>query len=165
MPNSKKNNVKKIGIVCSHGGHLEDVLTIFDAFKGQRIFLVSYNIPTLQDFEFPGIQKFYYLRYCGDSMSKVFLSLIFSFFSYLSIFLKERPQIIFSTGSEIAVPAFYIGKFLFGAKLIFLEQFTRADEPSLTAKFVYRISDLFLVQRESLLSKFGKKAKYSGSIL
>jgi len=165
MIEPNKNKAKRIGIVCSHGGHLEDVLTIFDAFNDSEVFLVSYNIPTLKNFQFSGISKFYYLRYFGDSIVEIFLSLLLSCFSYIKIFLKERPQIIFSTGSEIVFPAFFIGKFLFSSKLIFLEQFTRVDEPSLTAKSVYYVSDLFLVQHESLLSKFGKKAKYVGSIL
>ena len=160
---SKQN--KKIGIVCSHGGHLEDVLTIFQAFKDHKVFLVSYDMPTLKGFQYPGIEKLYYIKYFGDSVAKIFPSLLLSCLTYLRIFLKERPQIIFSTGSEIAIPAFYIGKFLFGAKLIYLEQFTRVDNSSLTAKCIYWISDLFLVQQESLLSKFGKKARYAGSIL
>ncbi|MGE5197625.1 MAG: PssD/Cps14F family polysaccharide biosynthesis glycosyltransferase [Deltaproteobacteria bacterium] len=161
----KKNSNIKIGIVCSHGGHLDDVLSIFEAFKGYKVFLVSYDVTTLRNFQYPGIEKFYYIKYFGDYFIGIFLNLLLSCFAYIRIFIKERPQVIFSTGSELAIPAFYIGKFLFHSKLIFLEQFTRAHTATITARCVYCISDLFLVQRESLLSEFGKKAKYAGSIL
>lgn len=161
---NKKKNIK-IGIVCSPGGHLEDVLAIFEAFKENNVFLVSIDFPTLRNFNYPGIDKLYYLKYFGDSIIEVFMTLLVSCYTYFRIFLRERPQVIFSTGSEVAIPAFYIAKFLFRAKLIYLEQFTRVNTPSLTAKFIYGISDLFLVQRKSLLPAFGKKAKYAGSIL
>jgi len=155
----------KIAVISSAGGHLDDVLAVFDAFKDCNVFLVSYDVPTLKGFQYPGIEKLYYIKYFGASVIKVFPSLLLSCLTYLRIFLKERPQVIFSTGSEIAIPAFYIGKFFFGTKLIYLETISRTYKPTYTARLVYWISDLFLVQSESLLSKLGSKAKYAGSAI
>ena len=70
-----------------------------------------------------------------------------------------------STGSEIAILAFFLGKFFFRTKLIFLETVTRPKTPSFTARIVYPMTDLFLVQWETLLEKFGPKAQYRGRIL
>ncbi len=165
MPNKNKNKITKIAIVCSPGGHLEQALFVLDAFKNCEVFIVTYNFPTMKNFEYPGVNRVYYIKYFGDSIAEVFLTLFVSCFSYLKMFLKEKPQIIFSTGSEIAIPAFYIGKLFFGIKLIYLETMVRTDCPTVTAKYLYWISDLFLVQWESLLSKFGEKAKYVGRIL
>ena len=82
----------------------------------------------------------------------------------LHILLKEKPDIIISTGSEIAIPVFYIGKLL-GIKTMFIESLCRVKEPSLTGKIVYPVSDVFLVQWEQLLCRFGKKAQYWGNVL
>jgi UDP-N-acetylglucosamine:LPS N-acetylglucosamine transferase len=82
----------------------------------------------------------------------------------LRILLREKPKLIISTGSEIAIPAFYLAKLL-RIKTVFIESWTRVDRPTGTGKIVYPVSDLFLVQWERLLPKYGKKAKYEGAIL
>lgn len=161
----KENKLMKIGIVSSAGGHLDDVLSILEAFKDCSVFLVSYDVYTFKNFQYSGIERVYRVKYFGDSVAELFLSLLYSCFAYLKIFLKERPQVIFSTGSEIAIPAFYIGKAVFGTKLIYLETTSRTYKPTYTARFLYWISDLFLVQSKSLLPKFGSKARYAGSAL
>jgi beta-1,4-N-acetylglucosaminyltransferase len=155
----------KVAIICSTGGHFEQAFRVLEAFNDCQNILITYNSPTLKDFQHPDLEKIYLLRYFGDSVMRVFVTLLFSCFTYIRIFLKERPQIIFSTGSEIAIPAFYIGKFLFRIKLIYLETILRIRYPTVTAKVVYWISDLLLVQWESLLPKFGGRAKYVGNIL
>jgi len=165
MSNKSDNKKIKVAIICSTGGHLEQAFRVLEAFKDCQNFLITYDTPTLKDFQHPDLERIYFLRYFGDSVIRVFVTLLFSSFTYIRIFLKERPQVIFSTGSEIAIPAFYIGKFLFGIKLIYLETILRIRYPTVTAKVVYWISDLFLVQWESLFPKFGSKAKYAGNIL
>jgi UDP-N-acetylglucosamine:LPS N-acetylglucosamine transferase len=81
------------------------------------------------------------------------------------ILLKERPDILFSTGSEIAAPAFYLGKFFYRTRLIYLECSAQVYRPSLTGRFIYPITDLFLVQWEPLLKRYGPKAKYVGGLI
>ncbi|RLC93016.1 MAG: capsular biosynthesis protein, partial [Chloroflexi bacterium] len=76
----------------------------------------------------------------------------------------ERPEVIVSTGSEIAIPAFYIAR-LFRMKTIFIESWTRVVQPTGTGRIVYPVSDVFLVQWEALLSRYGKKARYEGAIV
>jgi UDP-N-acetylglucosamine:LPS N-acetylglucosamine transferase len=159
------NRRVKVGVICSSGGHLEQALRVLRAFEECDVFLITYKTPTLKDFEHPDFQKVYRLRYFGDSGIRVFVTLLFSCFTYICIFSKERPEVIFSTGSEIAIPAFYIGKIIFGLKLIYLETILRIRYPTVTARALYWVSDLFLVQWESLLPKFGSKAKYAGRIL
>ncbi len=140
-------------------------MAVIDAFKDFEVVVITYKFPSFDDFEHPNVQKLYQLKYFGGAAIRLSTTLLLSCFTYVKIFLKEKPDVIFSTGSEIALPAFYIGKYLFSAKLIFLESLTRVVEPSLTAKLVYNSSDLFLVQSESLLKKFGSKATYAGNIL
>ncbi len=165
MPDKYDKQKIKVAIICSTGGHFEQAFRVLEAFKDCQKFLITYDSPTLKDFQHPDLEKIYLLRYFGDSVIRTFVTLLFSCLTYIRIFLKERPQIIFSTGSEIAIPAFYIGKFLFRIKLIYLETILRIRYPTVTAKVVYWVSDLFLVQWESLLPKFGGKAKYAGKIL
>ena len=145
----------KICLVCSHGGHLTEILQLQEAFEGHDAFFITYDsVRTRQ------LERKYLLRNIGTNpiiMAQASLSM-------LRILLREKPKLIISTGSEIAIPAFYLAKLL-RIKTVFIESWTRVDRPTGTGKIVYPVSDLFLVQWERLLPKYGKKAKYEGAIL
>jgi UDP-N-acetylglucosamine:LPS N-acetylglucosamine transferase len=147
---------KKIGVICSPGGHFVEMLQLREAFKGHPIFILTYREKaTLNQ------KDTYYLTNIVRSPFALMVGLIKIFF----ILLKERPDILFSTGSEIAIPSFYFGKFLFHTKLIYLECSAQVYQASLTGRWVYPVTDLFLVQWESLLKQYGSKAKYVGGLI
>lgn len=145
----------KICLVCSHGGHLTEIIHLKEAFEGHQTFFITYDSPRTRT-----IERKYLLRNIGKNP---FL-MACAFVSIFRILIKEKPKLIISTGAEIAIPAFYLGKFL-GVKTIFIESWTRVEQPTGTGKLVYLFSDVFLVQCERLLSKYGKKAKYEGAII
>ena len=147
---------KKIGIVCSPGGHFTEFLQLGEAFKGYPRFLVTYGEKATLNQE-----NTYYLK----NIARGPLALIAGVIKIFLILLKERPDILFSTGSEIAVPSFYLGKFLFRTKLIYVECSAQVYHPSVTGKWVYPVTDLFLVQWEPLLKSYGPKAKYVGGLI
>jgi len=150
----KKN--KKIGLICSAGGHYTEMLQLWEAFEGYPKFLLTYREVTTKD-----QQGAYYI----ENIFRGPLAFIKGVTKTFAILLKERPNILFSTGSEIAAPAFYFGKFLFRTKLIYLECSAQVYQPSLTGRFVYPITDLFLVQWEPLLKHYGPKARYVGGLI
>jgi UDP-N-acetylglucosamine:LPS N-acetylglucosamine transferase len=126
-----------------------------EAFEGHEAFFITYDSARTR-----GLERKYLLRNIGTNplvMARAFLSM-------LRILLREKPKLIVSTGSEIAIPAFYLAKLL-RIKTVFIESWTRVDRPTGTGKIVYPVSDLFLVQWERLLSKYGKKARYEGTIV
>lgn len=145
----------KICLTCSHGGHLTEVLQLMDAFEGQDIFFITYKGARSSE-----LNKKYTLNNLGKNPVRFLLSIPKVF----SILLHEKPDIVISTGSEIAIPVFYTAKLL-GIKTMFIESLCRVEEPSLSGKIVYPVSDVFLVQWKQLLSKFGKKAQYWGNVL
>lgn len=147
---------KKIGLICSHGGHLVEVLQLLEAFEGIPFFILTYNEKATLD------QK---NTYRIMNFAKNPFLLIKGVLKILHIFLKERPKVLFSTGAEIAIPCFYIGKFLFRTKLIYLECSAQVYTPSLTGKWVYPITDLFLIQWEPLLKRYGPRATYVGGLI
>ncbi len=147
---------KKIGLICSSGGHYTEMLQLWEAFEECPKFLLTYREVTTMNRE-----GTYYL----ENVFKSPMTFIKGVVRIFMILLKERPDILFSTGSEIAAPAFYFGKFIFGTKLIYLECSAQVYLPSLTGRCVYPITDLFLVQWEPLLKKYGPKAKYVGGLI
>jgi len=78
------------------------------------------------------------------------------------IAIIERPDIVITTGAGIVV-FFCVFTKLLGAKLIFIESMARVERPTLTARFLYPFSDLFIIQWPNLL-KYFPKAKYMGRL-
>ncbi len=147
---------RKIGLVCSPGGHFVEVLQLVEAFEGHPVFFLTYDEKATT-----GRKNAYYI----SNFARRPISLIAATLKIVYIFLKERPGVLFSTGAEIAIPAFFVGKFLFGAKLIYLECSAQVYRRSLTGRWVYPITDLFLVQWEPLLSQYGPRARYVGGLI
>lgn len=146
----------KIALICSHGGHLTEILYLMKAFEGNEVFFITYNSPRTSNLN----QKKYLLNNIGTNPFRMLLA----FFKFFRIFTKERPEAVLSTGSEIAIPGFYIAKLL-GIRTIFIESWCRVRIPSFTGRAVYYISDLFLVQWPTLLEAYGSKAKYAGAVV
>jgi UDP-N-acetylglucosamine:LPS N-acetylglucosamine transferase len=76
------------------------------------------------------------------------------------ILLKEKPDVIITTGAHTCVPMCYLGK-IFKKKIIYIESFAKVKTPNLSGKLVYPIADLFIVQWPELL-KYYPKGKYLG---
>ena len=159
--------MKNIGILTSSGGHLTEAMSIIEAFEGNDHFLIVHDLPTLKGIQINEVGRIYQLRVIlgYTSLFAVFLTAVVNVFQLLRIFWIERPSILFSTGAEIAIPAFYVGKILFRTRLIYLETLTRVRVLSLTGKVLYPIVDLFLVQWPELLKKAGPKAVYGGRLI
>ncbi len=145
----------KIALVCSHGGHLTEMLYLMDAFEGHDVFFATYDNIRTRNLQY---RKYLFPNF-GESPLKLFRHLP----GIIRIFLKEKPDMVLSNGAEIAIPFFYIAK-LFRVKTVFIECYTRIDMPTITGKLVYPVSNLFLVLWSEMLGKYGKKAKYWGGI-
>ena len=81
----------------------------------------------------------------------------------IRIILKERPDIIISTGAAVGCIACFLGKFI-GAKIIWIDSITNVEKLSLSGRMVRFIADLFLVQWPILSEKY-RNTEYIGSII
>lgn len=147
---------KVLCIVCSAGGHLTEALLAVGKLDYPK-YLVTYKLPHITGNL--TIDEVYFITNPHKSMH-VFL---INFFQSLKLYMRKRPKFILSTGSGMAIATCIIGKF-FGSKIIFVETGARVREPSLTGRFMYRFSDLFIVQWEPLLRHF-PKATFGGLLM
>ncbi len=145
----------KICMASSAGGHLTELLQIKEIVEGYDSFFVTFKREDTEGFD----EKLYFIEDPKRNPFKLFKN----FFQSLKIIIKERPDVIITTGAGVVVPLCYIGT-VFSAKIIFIESFARITSRSLSGFFVYPIADLFFVQWKSVLSKYGKKAIYGGSV-
>lgn len=153
-------------IVASPGGHMTQALSVIDSFEGNDVFLITLDFPNTRNLSLKELKQIHRVRlWFGYSMKLgVPFTLLVSFWTILRIFLKNKPHLIFSTGSEIAVPAFFVGKFFFHARTIYMESLTRVHDLSLTGRLLYRFADVFLVQWRGLTEKYNK-AIYKGRLV
>jgi beta-1,4-N-acetylglucosaminyltransferase len=148
----------KICFPTSSGGHLTHLLMLEDYYKDHDRFWVTFDKEDAKS-----VLKDERKYWCFHPTNRNVKNLIKNLFLAFKVLRKERPDVIVSTGAAVAVPFFYIGK-LFGCKTVYIEVYDRIDNPTLTGKLVYPITDLFIVQWESQ-KKFYKKAKLLGPIV
>jgi len=148
----------KVALVCSHGGHLTETLQILDGFKGHEIFFITYF--SSRDDEVMSIAPAYFCRNIGERIHLFLWAFIWG----LWVLLKEKPNVVFSTGAEIAIPFFFWAKLL-GIKTLFLESWCRVRTPSRTARLAYHLVDKFWVQWPQLAEQCGSKAEYRGAVI
>lgn len=150
--------IMKICIVCSQGGHLTQSLQLLEAYSKYEYFFVTYH--SIREEEIKKIAPAYFI----ENISTSIFRMVKASFNAFRILNHERPDVIISLGSEIAIPFFYLAK-VFGMKTIFIESWSRINDGSLTGKLVYPVSNVFWVQWPQLLKVYGPKAQYKGAII
>lgn len=151
---------KKICLISSSGGHFEQLLMLRKLSEDYDLFIVTEK--TKYNKKDKKID--YYVQQVNRKEILFLLKMIGIFFKSLYIFIKEKPDVIISTGVLAAIPMLFIGH-AFKKKVIFIESFAKIDSPTLTGKLIYKykIADRFYVQWESML-KYYPNAVYKGGI-
>lgn len=80
----------------------------------------------------------------------------------IGIWVKERPDIVVTTGTMVAYP-FYLLSIVFRKKFVFIETFGRANEPTVAGRMMQKHADLLFVQWESQ-KRFYDNAIYVGCL-
>ena len=146
----------KIALVCNMGGHLSEMLFLMEAFEDHDVIFFTY--------EDPRIKQLKYKKYLMENIGTNIWKMLKMFFKTFKILRKERPDLIVSTGSEIAIPSFILAR-LMSIKTIYIESWCRVKTKSRTGRILYYFSNVFLVQWSNLLKKYGKKARYEGGVI
>ena len=156
-----KNKKKKICFAASTGGHFEQLMMLKPLMKKYDSFILtektSYGVDNKKD----NIKLYTVNQVNRKEIFFIFKMIIIAIKS-LIIYIKERPNVVITTGVLAMIPICLIVK-LFGGKLIFIESFAKINSPTLTGKFVYKYADRFYVQWEQML-KFYPNAIYKGGI-
>ena len=154
-------NVKRYGKVCfvaSSGGHMEELSRLKELMNHNDFILTEKSAYNAIDW----CKNIHYIYQINRKEFLFPLKFMLLIFYSLVVLLKEKPDVILSTGALVTIPICYWGK-LFGKKIIYIESFARIDNGSLTGKLMYKIADLFIVQWKEMLNVF-PKAMYGGGI-
>lgn len=150
---------KKVGFISSSGGHFEQLMMLKPLMETYDSFIVTektnYN-------NFSSNNRVYLLKQINRKEKLFLFILIINIISSINIFIKERPDVLISTGVLSTIPLSIIAK-LFRTKVIYIESFAKINSPTITGKLLYKLADRFYVQWEPLL-KYYPNAIYIGGI-
>jgi hypothetical protein len=147
---------QKILAVASGGGHWVQLLRMLPAFEGHRIVYVT-TLPSYRQFVAPA--RFYTV--CDASLwTKIRLVRMAAKVCW--IVLRERPDVIISTGAACGYFAVRLGKWI-GATTIWVDSIANVEKLSLSGRKVGPYADLWLTQWPHLARPEGPR--FEGAVL
>ena len=155
-----KDRKSKICLISSSGGHFEQLLCLKQLEEDYDVFIVTEKT----EYNKNDKKIRYFVKQVNRKEILFVFKMIVILMKSLYIFIKEKPDVIISTGVLASIPMLYIGHIL-KKKVIYIESFAKISSPTMTGKLIYKnnIADRFYVQWESM-KKFYPNAVYLGGI-
>ena len=147
--------MKKILSISSPGGHWTQMQRITPSFSGHDVVYIS----TLKGYakEVPN-NKYYKVR---DASAWSKFSLFILYFQLMKIVIRERPDVVITTGAAPGLFAIIISRFI-GAKTIWLDSIANYEKISFSGRLAKYFTHLHLTQWEHLTSQ---KTQFLGKVL
>lgn len=136
------NTGKKLCFAASSGGHFEQILMLRPLMEKYDSFLITEK--TTYQTDVKG-EKMYYLHQVNRKELLFPLRMLGNAFRSLFIFIKEKPDVVITTGVLAMIPMCMLAK-LFRKKLIYIESFAKVTTPTATGRLMYKYADQFYVQ-------------------
>lgn len=134
--------MSKLGLVCSSGGHLAQLLTLRPWWERHERFWVCFDKPDAVDL-LAG-ERVYWAHW---PTNRNLFNLARNTYQARRVLAAERPDLVVSTGAGVALPYFWLGRAA-GIDLVWIEVYDRFDSPSLTGRLVAPLCDRVLLQWE-----------------
>lgn len=144
-------------MVCSPGGHLQQLLALapaWDRLEHAWVTLPGSDVEELLADE----QLLLAHGPTNRSLGNLLRNLPFAW----RTIRRLDPDVILSTGAGLAVPFFLVGKLL-RRRLVYVESFTRTESLSLSGRLVYPLADEFFVQWPQAAKR--RRTRYAGRVL
>ncbi len=147
----------RVLLVASSGGHLLQLAQLRDQWdRSERVWV---TFPTEDARSLLADED---VRFAHHPTNRNVPNLLRNLVLALRLITTLRPRAVVSTGAGVAVPFCYVGRLL-GARVVFIESFSRTSNPSLTARLVYPVATDFFVQWPGVLPYF-RRARYEGQL-
>lgn len=147
---------KKVVAISSGGGHWVQLLRLRPAFEDCDVTYATVSEGYRVDV---GEARF---RVIPDATRWNKLGLVRAAFGILCLMMRERPDVVVSTGAAPGYLGIMFGRWL-GARTIWLDSVANAEELSLSGQKAGKVADLWLTQWPHLAGASGPQFK--GSVL
>jgi UDP-N-acetylglucosamine:LPS N-acetylglucosamine transferase len=144
-------------LVCSTGGHLYQLVALSAAWEGLSRAWVTFDKSDARSLL---TAELVYAAH-GPTNRNV-KNLLRNLPLAWRILRRVRPRAVVTTGAGVAVPFAWLGR-LTGARVVYVESFTRIDGPSLSCKLIKPVADRVYVQWPELAEVVGG-SRYRGNL-
>jgi UDP-N-acetylglucosamine:LPS N-acetylglucosamine transferase len=158
MSDTDNQKQLKICLAASAGGHISQLLKLSSSWNGHETFCV-----TTTEVVRNKLNKLGEVYVVGECNRQHLVRVIAVLVRCIRIVLRERPDVIISTGAAAGCMLCFLGK-MFGAKVIWIDSITNVERISLSGRMVRYIADLFLVQWPELVRMY-KKVEFVGTVV
>jgi UDP-N-acetylglucosamine:LPS N-acetylglucosamine transferase len=144
-------------LVCSTGGHLLQLVALREAWAGQSHAWVTFDKGDARSL-LRGQQVFHAHGPTNRNIPNLLRNLALA----ARIVSRLRPRVVITTGAGVAVPFAWIARFC-GAKIVYVESFTRIDGPSLSCRMIAPVADRIYAQWPELTAAY-PRARFRGNV-
>jgi UDP-N-acetylglucosamine:LPS N-acetylglucosamine transferase len=152
----KRDRAKRVLAVASSGGHWTQLLRVIPAFSSYEVAFVT----VLKSYRSDVPSHRFYVVNDANRWNK--LAMIRAALRIGWIVVKERPDVVVSTGAAPGYFALVFGRML-GAKTIWIDSMTNIEALSMSGSLVGRYADLWLTQWPHLAKPGGPQC--GGAVL
>ena len=140
--------------IASHGGHWLQLNRLNPFYEKHHTVFVTTE-PTVQKLR-PDV------KIVRDANRNEKLNILICFVQLLVLVIKERPDLIISTGALPGVLALFIGRLL-GCKTVWVDSIANAEELSMSGKLAGKFAHKWLTQWPELAREGGPQ--FQGRVL
>ena len=148
----------RICLAASAGGHLSELLQLRECWRGWEHFFVTTSELVVSRLN--GSSRVYVV---GEANRRQPLRLIAMLYRCLRVIVRERPDVVVSTGAAPGCLMCLMAK-LTGARIIWLDSLANVDRISMSGRIVRRFADIFLVQWPHLVERY-PGVEYLGEVI
>jgi beta-1,4-N-acetylglucosaminyltransferase len=145
-------------LVCSPGGHALQLSLLRPAWRDYQTAWV-----TLRAEDTTSLLEDERVIYAYGPTTRNVPNLLRNLGLAWRIFRVWRPRVVVTTGAGIAVPFAWIGR-AFGARVVYIESFTRIEHASLSCRLIAPVTDRLYVQWPELARSL-RHARYVGAVV
>jgi UDP-N-acetylglucosamine:LPS N-acetylglucosamine transferase len=144
-------------LVCSTGGHLLQLVALRDAWAGRSVAWVTFDKSDARSL-LRGEVVFHAHGPTNRNIPNLLRNLLLA----PRIVGRLRPKVVITTGAGVAVPFAWIAR-LRGAKVVYVESFTRIDGPSLSCRLMAPVAHRIYAQWPELAAAY-PRARFRGNV-
>jgi UDP-N-acetylglucosamine:LPS N-acetylglucosamine transferase len=144
-------------LVCSTGGHLLQLVALREAFDEFARAWVTFDKSDARSL-LSDERVYYAYGPTNRNVKNLLRNLVLAW----RIVRRTRPRTIVTTGAGVAVPFAWIGR-MRGARVVYVESFTRITDPSLSCRMVAPVADRIYAQWPELTQSL-PRARYVGNV-
>ncbi len=144
-------------LVCSTGGHLLQLVALREAWEGRTRAWVTFDKSDARS-----LLRGEPVAFAFGPTNRNIPNLLRNLGLALRLVRKLRPKVVVTTGAGVAVPFAWIAR-LRGARVVYVESFTRIEGPSLSCRLIAPVAARVYAQWPDLAESY-RRARYLGNV-